>query len=175
MATEPSMDLLISKLIPPYLASRSSNKAVSLLLKHHCPGNIADVFQVCCDDGVCFASHLGNLYFHNNGWLHVSICGTSFSLFFSKLLQLLVWGLGLGVSISLAQGSRTYGLRARCGYHDDNICLAWHFLNTIVTNQTFSVIFLQSHQQHHAAPEENCWFCLKMHMLVNKLVALTVE
>jgi len=28
-----------------------------------------------------------------------------------------------------------------------------YFLNTIVTDETFSVIFLQSHQQHHAAPE----------------------
>jgi len=26
-------------------------------------------------------------------------------------------------------------------------------LNTIVTDEPFSVIFLQSHQQHHAAPE----------------------
>jgi len=27
------------------------------------------------------------------------------------------------------------------------------FLNTIVTDENFSVIFLQSHQQHYAAPE----------------------
>jgi len=31
--------------------------------------------------------------------------------------------------------------------------LAWNFPNTIFTDETFSVIFLQSHQQHHAAPE----------------------
>jgi len=37
----------------------------------------------------------------------------------------------------LAQGSGTYGLRARCCSFDDGIWLAC----TIVTNQTFSVIF----------------------------------
>ena len=49
--------------------------------------------------------------------------------------------------------SGTYGSRARCGSFDDGIWLAWYFLNTIVTDETFSAIFLQSHQQHHAAQE----------------------
>jgi len=37
--------------------------------------------------------------------------------------------------------------------HDDGIWFACYFLNTIVTNQSFSAIFLQRYQQHHAAPE----------------------
>ena len=53
----------------------------------------------------------------------------------------------------LSQESGTYGSRARCGSFDDGIWLSWYFLNTIVTDETFSVIFLQSHQQHHAVPE----------------------
>jgi len=73
--------------------------------------------------------------------------------------------------------------------------VARYFLNTIGTNENFSLVFLQSHQQHHAAPEvtltvrsmlflekiqtftivKNGWFCLKMHTLVGKLVALSVE
>jgi len=44
-------------------------------------------------------------------------------------------------SVSLGQGSGTYGSRARCGSFDDGIWLAWYFLNTIVTNESFSVIF----------------------------------
>jgi len=51
------------------------------------------------------------------------------------------------------QGLGTYGSRARSGSFDDGIWLAWYFLNTIVTGETFSVIFLQSHQQHHASPK----------------------
>jgi len=48
VATEPAMDLLISKLIPTHhLARHGSNEAVSLSLKQHCPGSIADyMFQV---------------------------------------------------------------------------------------------------------------------------------
>ena len=56
-----------------------------------------------------------------------------------KCLQLLDQGSGIS--------------RARCGSFDDGIWLAWYFLNTIVTDETFSVSFLQSHQQHYAAPE----------------------
>jgi len=41
----------------------------------------------------------------------------------------------------LKQWSGTDGLRARCGSFDDGIWLAWYFLKTIVTNETFSVIF----------------------------------
>ena len=55
--------------------------------------------------------------------------------------------------VALKQGSGTYGSWARCGSFDDDIWLAWYFLNTTVTDITFSAIFLQSHQQHHAAPE----------------------
>jgi len=43
-------------------------------------------------------------------------------------------------SIGLSQGSGTYGSRARCDSFDDGIWLACYFLNTIVTNETFSVI-----------------------------------
>jgi len=53
-------------------------------------------------------------------------------------------------------GSGTYGSRARCGSFDDGIWLAWYFLNTIVTNETFCNFpstRLQKHQQHNAAPE----------------------
>jgi len=45
----------------------------------------------------------------------------------------------------LTQRSGTYGSRARCGSFDDGIWLAWHFLNTIVTNET-SVIFQLPYQ-----------------------------
>jgi len=41
----------------------------------------------------------------------------------------------------LEQGSGTYSSWARRGSFDDGIWLAWYFLNTIVTNETFSVIF----------------------------------
>jgi len=51
----------------------------------------------------------------------------------------------------LCQGSGTCRSRARCGSFDDGICLP--SFNTIVTDETFSVIFLQSHQQRHAVPE----------------------
>jgi len=55
---------------------------------------------------------------------------------------------------ALQQRSGTYGSRARCSSFNDGIWLAWYFLNTIVTDKTFSVKFLQSHQRHHAAPED---------------------
>ena len=42
---------------------------------------------------------------------------------------------------ALNQGSGTYGSRVRCGSFDDGIWLAWYFVNTIDTNETFSVIF----------------------------------
>ena len=45
------------------------------------------------------------------------------------------------MSVSLRQGLGTNGLRTRYGSFDDGIWLAWYFLNTIVTNETFSVIF----------------------------------
>ena len=41
---------------------------------------------------------------------------------------------------SLGQRSGTCGSRARCGSFDDGIWLASYFLNTIVTNETFSAI-----------------------------------
>ena len=43
--------------------------------------------------------------------------------------------------MTIEQGLGTYGSRAKCGSFDDGIWLAWYFLNTIVTNETFSVIF----------------------------------
>jgi len=49
---------------------------------------------------------------------------------------------------SLRQVWGTYGSRARCGSFDDGIWLACYFLNTIVTNETFSVIF---HLPHYKA------------------------
>jgi len=53
----------------------------------------------------------------------------------------------------LYQGSGSYGSRAKCGSFHDGIWLTWYFLDMIVRNEIFSVIFLQSHQQHHAAPQ----------------------
>ena len=55
--------------------------------------------------------------------------------------------------MAVRQGSGIYGSRARCGSFDDGIWLAWYFLNMIDTDETSYVIFLQSHQQHCAAPE----------------------
>jgi len=46
-----------------------------------------------------------------------------------------------------SMGSGTYGS------FDDVILLARYFVNTIAQEDTFSVIFLQSHQLHHPAPE----------------------
>ena len=43
--------------------------------------------------------------------------------------------------MTIEQGLGTYASRAKCGSFDDGIWLAWYFLNTIVTNETFSVIF----------------------------------
>jgi len=49
------MDLLISKLIPPYcLAWRVSNKAVSLSLKRHHSGSVTDTLEVCHANGCGF-------------------------------------------------------------------------------------------------------------------------
>jgi len=45
----------------------------------------------------------------------------------------------------LLQRSGTYRSRARCGSFDGGIWLAWYFLNTIVTNESFSVIFHLPH------------------------------
>jgi len=41
----------------------------------------------------------------------------------------------------VVQASGTYGSRARCGSFHGGIWLAWYFLNTTVTNESFSVIF----------------------------------
>jgi len=63
------------------------------------------------------------------------------------------------VNLALKQGSGTYGSRARCGSVDDSIWLVWYFLNTIATNETFSIIFhlpdyktinnIMQHQKSH--------------------------
>jgi len=64
VATEPPMDLPISKLIRPYrLAWRSSNKAVSLSLSWHWSGSPTDRLQVCHANGWGFASWLGTICF----------------------------------------------------------------------------------------------------------------
>jgi len=76
---------------------------------------------------------------------HVAYLSTS-------LLQNLSFVYGTS-DYALDQGLGTYGSWARCGSFDDSIWLACYFLNTIVTNESFSVLFLRSHQQHHAAPE----------------------
>jgi len=51
-----------------------------------------------------FTSDLGALRFCTSDCLHVSIRGTSFCLFFSKLSKLLPEWLGLGVTVRLALG-----------------------------------------------------------------------
>jgi len=65
VATEPPMDL-IRNLFDSTMttAPRSSNKAVSLSLKH-CggPGSVMGMLQVCCAYGFRFTSHFGNLRF----------------------------------------------------------------------------------------------------------------
>ena len=62
------------------------------------PSSITDRFQVCHANGYGFASHLGAVRFCNSDCLHVSIRGTSFSLLFSKLAELLLCRLALGES-----------------------------------------------------------------------------
>jgi len=85
---EPPMDLLIAKLILLYhLTWHDLNKAVNLHWSGGVPtpSSVADVFQVCCDNGFWFAAYRGALRSHSDDWLNVSIRGTSFSLLFSKL------------------------------------------------------------------------------------------
>jgi len=53
----------------------------------------------------------------------------------------------------IKQVSGTYGSRATCGSFGGGIWLASYFLDTIVTDEIFSVIFIQSYQQHHTAPD----------------------
>jgi len=45
------------------------------------------------------------------------------------------------IAHNIEQGSGTYGSRARCGSFDDGVWLAWYFLNTIVTSETFPLNF----------------------------------
>jgi len=53
VATEPLIDLFISKIIPSHCFTRcSSNKAVSLLLKHYHPSSVAVIFQSWCTNRV---------------------------------------------------------------------------------------------------------------------------
>jgi len=42
---------------------------------------------------------------------------------------------------TVLQWSGTNGSRAKRGSFDDGIWLVWYFLDTIVTNETFSIIF----------------------------------
>jgi len=79
VATEPPVDLPVSKLIQPsHLTWCSSNKAVSLSFNRHRSGSLWDTFQVYHVNSSRFASWLGAKCFRND-CLHVSICGTSFS------------------------------------------------------------------------------------------------
>jgi len=89
VATEPPMDLLVSKLIRPYrLAWSGSNKAVSLSFNWRRSDSLRDRFQVYHVNGWGFASQPDALRFHNSDCLHVYICGISFSLLFSNLYKL---------------------------------------------------------------------------------------
>jgi len=81
VATEPPMDLPVSKLIQPYrLAWRSSNKMVSSSFNRHRSGSQLDRFQVYHVHGLGLASGLGASCFRNSDCLHVSFHGTSVSL-----------------------------------------------------------------------------------------------
>jgi len=96
VATEPPMDLLISKLVSPYrLAWHSLNKAVSLSLQRCWPGSVTDTFQVCHANGSGLSHILTPCVF-----VIVTVCtfqfmlihGTSFSLLLSKLFQTFAFG-----------------------------------------------------------------------------------
>ena len=109
VATEPPMDLLISKLIAPYhLAWRGSKKGVSLSLNYCHPSSITGKFQVCYANGCGFTSHLCALHFHNRDCLHVSIYVTSFSLLFQNFSNFLFRGCvsGLALRLGLRLGFR---------------------------------------------------------------------
>jgi len=84
------MDLIISKLIPPYrIPRRGLNEVVSLLLNPCRPGSLSVRFQVYYASGCGFASDLVDaLRFCNSDCLHASIRGTSF--YFSKVSKLLL-------------------------------------------------------------------------------------
>jgi len=74
VATEPLVDLPVSKLIrPSRLAWRGSNKVVSLSFNWHWIGSLRDRFQLYHVDDSGFTSQLGALRFHNSDCLHVSI------------------------------------------------------------------------------------------------------
>ena len=102
VATEPLMDLPISRLIRPYcLAWRGSNKAVTLSLNWHWSGSLTDRYQVCRANG-WEGSPLDLVpYLFVRECLHVSISGTSFSSLFSKLFRW-VWALVLACQLSVS-------------------------------------------------------------------------
>ena len=107
VATEPPMDLPISKLIRPYrLAWHSSNKAVTLSLNWRWSGSQTDRFQVCHANGWGFASQLGAFGFRK--WMLARF--NSWDQFFFSFLKtfqtfpLGPWGLGLEVSVRSALG-----------------------------------------------------------------------
>jgi len=91
VATEPPMDLFHNLFDSTMTtAPRSSNKAVSLSLKH-CggPGSVMGMLQVCCAYGFRFTSHFGNFeltFSYSDWWLHVSIHGTSLSFLLQNFL-----------------------------------------------------------------------------------------
>ena len=74
--------------------------------------------------------------------------------------------------LHIRQGSGTYDLRGTRGSFDDGILLAWHFDNMLVTDETFTVIFLQSHQQHHTASEVA--INSKKHVIKEKIQTFTI-
>ena len=97
VATEPSMDLLISKLIRPYrLTWRSSNKAVTFSLNWHWSGSLTDRFQVCCANCWGFTSWLGALRFRKWMLAHFNLWDQFFFTFFKTF--------PLGVSVRLVSG-----------------------------------------------------------------------
>jgi len=94
--------------------------------------------------------------------------------------------------VTVAQGSGTYGSRDRCGSFDDRIWLAWYFLNTIVTNETFcnfptklsatpcSIRSRINSKKDVTKENSEIYHCFKLLVLlknahVDKLVALSVK
>ena len=70
---------------------------------------------------------------------------------FSCMLQSITLRVGVKILCqTIEQGPGTYGSQTRCGSFHDAIWLAWYFHNDCYE---WNFFFLQTHQQHHAAPE----------------------
>jgi len=74
--------------------------------------------------------------------------------------------------LALDPGSGNNGSRARCGSFDDGICLAWYFFNTIVTNETFSVIVHLS--DYKAISNTKSRINSKKHVIKEKIQTFTI-